>query len=343
MLSELEKEHLFAEITTEKAPLGIWWRDSTGKIVRANLEAARLLHYSRDGLIGMNITDIDAEFDAKRLRESWLKLREEGDRTLETVHLRKDGTRFPAAIKTVLFTFEEKEYACTFFRDVTEEREGERRLRRAVAQLAEVKRKLTRENVYLKEEIGRAYNYRKLLGDSRTLKELRQRVEQVAATRTTVLVRGETGTGKELVARAVHELSGRRSRSLVKVNCAALPATFLESELFGHEEEAFAGAAAARVGKLELADQGTIFLDEIGDLPLPLQGKLLRFFEDGELVRRGSGQARRVDVRVVAATSRNLEKLMDDGRFRIDLYYRLNVFSILCPPLRPPFHQRVCR
>ena len=159
-------------------------------------------------------------------------------------------------------------------------------------------------------------------------------VEQVAPPDTTVLILGETGTGKELVARMIHDSSARRDRPLVKVNCSALPSELIESELFGHEKGAFTGAIARQIGRFELADGGTIFLDEIGDLPLRLQPRLLRVLQEGEFERLGSGKTIKVDVRVIAATNRNLAEAMQRGRFRHDLYYRLNVYPITLPPLR---------
>jgi formate hydrogenlyase transcriptional activator len=188
--------------------------------------------------------------------------------------------------------------------------------------------------VYLREEVSAAHRHREIIGESEGIRKVLQQVEQVAGTDMTVLILGETGTGKELVARAVHERSERRERSLVKVNCSALPGELIESELFGHEKGAFTGATGRQVGRFELADGGTVFLDEVGDLPLKLQAKLLRVLQEGEFERLGSGKTIKVDVRVIAATNRNLAEAMQRGRFRLDLYYRLNVYPIQIPALR---------
>ncbi|HEX7137872.1 MAG TPA: sigma 54-interacting transcriptional regulator [Vicinamibacterales bacterium] len=200
--------------------------------------------------------------------------------------------------------------------------------------VARAARTLESENLHLREEILDLKGLDEIIGDSPLLREALSRVQSVASTNSTVLLLGETGTGKELFARAVHERSARRLRPLVRVNCAALPATLIESELFGHERGAFTGAVAMRQGRFELADHSTLFLDEIGDLPLELQAKLLRVLEEGEFERVGSSQTRRVDVRVVAATHRDLETAVENGAFREDLYYRLSVFPIHLPPLR---------
>ena len=183
-------------------------------------------------------------------------------------------------------------------------------------------------------ELSRETRFPEMAGKSAALRRVLQQVETVASTDSTVLILGETGTGKELIARAVHRASPRQGRTFVKLNCAALPTGLLESELFGHEKGAFTGAIARRIGRLELADQGTIFLDEVGDMPLDLQPKLLRVLQECEFERLGSTYTRKVDVRLVAATNRNLQKMMADHQFRSDLYYRLNVFPIHIPPLR---------
>jgi formate hydrogenlyase transcriptional activator len=188
--------------------------------------------------------------------------------------------------------------------------------------------------LYLKEEIRSEAKFEGIVGQSSALRRVLEEVETVAPTDSTVLLLGETGTGKELIARAIHDRSRRRERALVKLNCSAIPSGLLESELFGHERGAFTGAIAQRTGRMELADQGTLFLDEVGDIPLELQPKLLRVLQEREFERLGSTRTKTVDVRLVAATHRDLESMMAEKQFRSDLYYRLNVFPIDVPPLR---------
>ncbi len=194
--------------------------------------------------------------------------------------------------------------------------------------------KLSEERLYLQDEIRTEYNFEEIIGESRALKMILEQLQTVAPTDSTILILGETGTGKELIARAIHNLSGRRERTLVKVNCAAIPTGLLESELFGHEKGAFTGAIAQRVGRFELAHRGTIFLDEVGDIALELQPKLLRVLQEQEFERLGSARTIRVDVRLVAATNADLAQKVAQNQFRSDLYYRLNVFPVVIPPLR---------
>jgi formate hydrogenlyase transcriptional activator len=204
----------------------------------------------------------------------------------------------------------------------------------AFREIEALKDKLAKENAYLEEEVRTGHNFGEIVGDSAALRRVLKQVETVAPTGSTVLVRGESGTGKELIARALHELSPRKGRTFVKLNCAAIPTGLLESELFGHEKGAFTGAIAQKVGRFELAHQGTLFLDEVGDIPLELQPKLLRVLQEQEFERLGGTKTIKVDVRLVAATHRDLAKMFADGLFREDLFYRLNVFPVVLPPLR---------
>jgi len=204
----------------------------------------------------------------------------------------------------------------------------------AVFEIKKLKDQLEAERAYLQEEIKLEYNHENIIGQSDGMNYVLYKVEQIAHSNTIVLVLGETGTGKELVARAIHGLSLRNERSLVKVNCATLPSNLIESELFGHERGAFTSAHSRHVGRFEVADGATLFLDEIGELPLELQPKLLRVIQDGEFERLGSSHTIKVDVRIIAATNRNLEEEVRRGRFREDLWYRLNIFPITMPPLR---------
>jgi transcriptional regulator with GAF, ATPase, and Fis domain len=211
---------------------------------------------------------------------------------------------------------------------------AERALREALAEVQRLKDRLQSENTYLQEEIQSEHNFEEIIGGSPAWQALVKQIEAIAPSEASVLITGETGTGKELVARALHSRSPRRSRPLVKVNCGAISAGLVESELFGHTKGAFTGALSKRVGRFELADGGTLFLDEVGELPLDTQVKLLRALQEQEFEPVGSSQTVRVDVRIIAATNRDLEQAVRDGRFRSDLFYRLNVVPLRVPPLR---------
>src|SRR3979411_475488 len=204
----------------------------------------------------------------------------------------------------------------------------------AYREISELKDRLAQEKLYLEEEIRSELNFEHIIGSSPALKRVLELVETVASSDSTVLLLGDTGTGKELIARAIHDHSQRKDRTFVKLNCAAIPTGLLESELFGHEKGAFTGAISQKIGRLELAHQGTLFLDEVGDIPTEIQPKLLRALQEREFERLGSTQTRKVSVRLVAAPNRVLEKMIAAREFRSDLYYRLNVFPIRIPPLR---------
>jgi PAS domain S-box-containing protein len=218
--------------------------------------------------------------------------------------------------------------------DITERKRMEEQLKENLKEIEVLKERLERENVYLQEEIKLLVEHADIVGQSAAMKKVLSRAEQVARTDATVLLLGETGTGKDLLARVIHNLSSRKGRPMMTVNCASLPPTLIESELFGREKGAYTGALTRMAGRFEIADGATLFLDEIGELPLELQGKLLRFLEEGSFERLGSTKPLHVDVRIIAATNRDIEREVKDGRFRRDLFYRLNVFPIAIPPLR---------
>ena len=248
---------------------------------------------------------------------------------------RKDGSYFPVHYTSTPIWEQGKIIgAVVVFQDVSELKQTELKLKHSLSKIKQLKNRLQAENIYLQEEINLNHQFEEILGQSQPLKAVLHQLEQVAPTETTVLIQGETGTGKELVARALHNLSQRKHRALVKVNCAALPSNLIESELFGHEKGSFTGAIARRIGRFELADEGTIFLDEIGELPLELQAKLLRVLQEGEIERLGDSKTIKINVRVIAATHRDLKMRVSQGHFREDLFYRLSVFPLTLPPLR---------
>jgi PAS domain S-box-containing protein len=240
---------------------------------------------------------------------------------------RADGTEFPIEATVSHFEVGDRKLFTLILRDVDDRRRAETELR-----------ELGLQNEYLQEEIKQAHNFDEIVGHSAALNSVLDQVRLVAATDSTVVILGETGTGKELIARAIHSGGARRDRPLIKVHCAALPASLIESELFGHEKGAFTGATEKRVGRFELANGGTIFLDEIGELPPEVQIKLLRVLQEREFERIGGSATVRVDIRVIAATNRDLNQAVAEGKFRRDLFYRLNVFPILMPPLRQRSH-----
>jgi transcriptional regulator with GAF, ATPase, and Fis domain len=220
------------------------------------------------------------------------------------------------------------------FTNALDRKKKDQALHKALSEIKQLKNRLQKENIYLKEEIQLEHQHVEIIGKSNAIRQVLGQAEQVAVTGATVLISGETGTGKELLAKEIHKMSPRKDSPLVKVNCAALPATLVENELFGREKGAYTGALSKQMGRFELADGASIFLDEIGELPLELQTKLLRVLQDGQFERLGGIRTISVDVRIIAATNRDLEKAVQTGRFRQDLYYRLNVFPIKVPPLR---------
>ncbi len=253
----------------------------------------------------------------------------------DEVFWRKDGTSFPVEYTSTPIRHGGRYVgAVIVFRDISERREAEKNLKSALAEVEALKSRLEQENAYLQSELWSQHNHRNIIGESRAIRTILQQIEMVAPTDATVLITGESGTGKELVAHAIHESSGRAGRPLIRVNCAAIPKELFESEFFGHVKGAFTGAQDDRVGRFELADGGTIFLDEVGELTLKQQAKLLRVLQEQQFERVGDTKTQQVDIRVIAATNENLRQAVEMKSFREDLYFRLNVFPIEAPPLR---------
>ena len=313
----------------------ILWVRPDSSFAYANPAALEMLGYGHEELTRMRIADVEFTWPPDYWEQhGYTRLKNAGVDTFETEIKRKDGTTIPVEITTNHVQVDDEELFFAFVVDIRERRERERALAAAMAEIEALKDQLQAENLYLQEEIRSVSGFDEIVGTSDQLRAVLHQVEQVSATDATVLILGETGTGKELIARAIHDRSPRTGKPLVKVNCAALPSSLIESELFGHERGAFTGAVSRRVGRFSLADGGTIFLDEIGDLPLELQAKLLRVLQEGEFEPVGSTKTHKVDVRVIAATNRDLDQAMEAEAFRSDLYYRLTVFPIHIPPLR---------
>ena len=347
---KLQKSEQKNQLILDFAGEGIYGLDTQGRTTFVNKAAAEMIGWELKDLAGKSQHAIlhHSKFDGSpyEVKECPIYAAFKDGKTYtvdDEVFWRKDGTSFPVEYTSTPIIDEKNQLmgAVVVFKDITQRKEAERSLKesnmdlqKALVEVEQLKIRLEKENTYLQEEIKLSNNFEEIISQSKKFKKVLAQVEQVATTDATVLITGESGTGKELIARAVHNLSDRKNRPLVKVNCAALPANLIESELFGHERGAFTGALTKRIGRFELADGGTIFLDEIGEIPIELQSKLLRVLQEGEFERLGSSQTFSVNVRVVAATNRSLPDEIDNGTFREDLYYRLNVFPINIPPLR---------
>jgi len=312
--------------------------DAKGRVLHVSDHWLRKLGYRREEVIGRAITDFFSEGTRATLPQQHLEsiiahgaLRNE-PRELVT----KSGDLIEVLISSAEDRDEDGKVRALLVacKDVTERNQAERKLRAAFEENARLREELERERDYLREEVQVSMNFGRVIGESPALRKMLARLEAVAQTDASVLIQGESGVGKELVAHVIHASSARRDGPLVKVNCAAVPHELFESEFFGHVRGAFTGAHRDRVGRFELADGGTIFLDEVGEIPLSLQSKLLRVLQESEYERVGDEKTRTVDVRVIAATNRDLEQAVADGRFREDLFYRLSVFPIEVPPLR---------
>ncbi len=312
--------------------------DAEGAIIAVTDHWLQKMGYAREEVVGRSIMDFYSDADRKRFASGILQeLISGGEFTNEQ---RQVVTRNGKVLDLLMSAVSERDGSGNVYRmlvaskDITERIRVERELRTALAENAHLRDELERERDYLREEVNVAMNFGRIIGRSPALKHMLSQVEAVARTPANVLILGESGVGKELVAHAIHSRSSRNAAPLVKVNCASIPKELFESEFFGHIKGAFTGAHRDRVGRFQLADGGTIFLDEIGEIPFELQGKLLRVLQESEFERVGDDITRSVDVRVIAATNRDLEQLVVDGKFREDLFYRLSVFPIEVPPLR---------
>ena len=325
-------------LAVNSAEAGLWELDCSTGIFWATEQARKIFDLGRDDVISMDrIEALVHRDDLERFRQA--VTRALGDKEPVDVeyqiHVGDGRLKWISSKGRPYFkTTGEPERLLGASIDITERKKMEEQLRKRLQDIEQLKQQLEKENIYLREEIELQSSHEEIVGRSPAMKNILAQIEQVAGTDATVLIEGETGTGKELLARAVHRLSGRKDRPLVTVNCAALPPTLIESELFGREKGAYTGALTRMMGRFELADGATLFLDEIGDLPQDVQSKLLRVLEHGRFERLGSVKPLQVNVRVIAATNRDLTRDVDAGKFRKDLYYRLNVFPITVPPLR---------
>ena len=331
---QLESKIRLSDFTIEQAGDAVFWLCPKGNIKKVNQAAIRNYGYTEVELKEMNFLELGEKNENNIFNDNWQKIKTQKKIVFEAAHITKEGKKVDVEINASYIEYENMEFACAFTRDITERNQKASALRGALMEIKSLKEKLEAENNYLQEEFEIEHNFGEIISRSPAFKPVLRQIQQVASTHSTVLITGESGTGKELIARAVHRLSPRNSRAMIKVNCAALPPNLIESELFGHEKGAFTGAVAKKIGKFELADGGTLFLDEIGELPLELQPKLLRALQEGEIERLGGQGYRQVDVRILTATNRNLEKEVAKGNFREDLFYRLNVFPIHSIPLR---------
>lgn len=341
-------EYLFRDIERENqlilgaAGEGIYGVNADGITTFVNPAAARMLGWSADELVGEDMHELvhhtksDGSHYPNHECPIYAAFRDGTvHRVDDEVFWRKDGT--PIVVEYTSTPIRDRDLlvgAVIVFRDVTRRKEAEEKLHAALEEVNALKQRLELKNAYLQEEIRTEYNHREIIGRSPALQKVIHQIEAAAPTDVSVLIHGESGTGKELIARAIHEASGRSDRPLIRVNCAAVPRELFESEFFGHVKGAFTGALRDRVGRFELADGGTLFLDEISEMPMELQSKLLRVIQEGQFERLGEERTRKVDVRLIAATNRDLAQEVEEGRFREDLYFRLNVFPIQSVPLR---------
>lgn len=339
VFNEFERQN---QLILDAAGEGIYGVDTEGNTTFVNDAAERMLGWKGDDLIGRNIHKMihhshedGYQYPAHECH-IFAAFRDGEVRHVDNeVFWRKDGESIPVEYTSTPIMEEGRIVgAVVIFRDISERRLAEKKLHAALDEVQTLKKKLELENAYLQEEFLAQHNYKEIVGRSSAINKVIQQIELVAPTDAAVLISGESGAGKELVARAIHDSSDRHDRPMIRVNCASIPHELFESEFFGHIKGAFTGAVSDRAGRFELADGGTLFLDEIGEIPLELQGKLLRVLQEQQFERVGESSTRRVDVRIIAATNRDLKKEVEERRFREDLYFRINVFPIESVPLR---------
>jgi PAS domain S-box-containing protein len=323
----------------EGAIEGIYRTSLEGEVIAANPAMATILGYDSPEEVMLSVVNTAQQVWVNPTERSRLfeLIEDQGVvRDYECQFKRKDGVKIWVShnIRAVRGSDGQLAYLEGFVKDITDRKKMDVELRQKLEEVRQLRDELYAENIYLREQFKREEGNEAIVGESESVLKMLEQAKRVAATDSTVLLLGETGTGKELLAHAIHNMSSRKDRKLVTVNCASLPPTLIESELFGREKGAYTGSLTRMAGRFELADGSTLFLDEIGDLPLELQSKLLRVLEQGQFERLGSPRTIKVNVRLIAATNHDLAKEVSEGRFRKDLYYRLNVFPIIVPPLR---------
>lgn len=331
---KLEEDIKLSFETINQSPDMVFWLNEDATFRYFNATFANMTGYSEDEINSMGLLGFFPKHNLDDFKKAWAQLQHGEVLSSELTLDCKNGKKLVVESVVKMIRFEGKEYSSTVLRDIRERKENEEALKIQLVEIERLRRQAQEENIILKEEIKLDQGSNNIISQSPKYKPILRQIGQVAETNATVLILGETGTGKELLAKAIHSLSERADRPMVKVNCGALPENLIESELFGHEKGAFTGAFQRKIGRFEMAHKGTLFLDEIGELPIDLQSKLLRVLQEGEFERLGATETTQVDVRLIAATNRNLEALVEKGKFREDLFYRLNVFPIFNLPLR---------